>query len=257
MSRTAPTRVLKAVDVEGAARTIGRRRTAPAPVVAPVSGGMAASAPLPGPPAAPEAVVPAGDVSGYEEGFARGQREGLAEAAQQVEQATREAVESAQAELRSAREAERQRIDAALAEHAALTRHVLEQVQQHVTGAMRQIEEQAVAIAYEAVCRIVGDAAVEADAVRTIVTRALAELDGKPALGVRLHPRDLATLQASPDGQALLQGFAAVSWTADHGVSMGGCMVDSAAGTLDARLEVQLLALGQAWRNAATEVRSS
>lgn len=259
MSHPTPSRVLKTVRLNGIARTVGRRRAAPASAAGIAQGGNATPAPVAAPAAVAESQSRASDADaiGYAEGYERGLRDGLADAAQRVEQATREAVDNAQADLRAARDAERQRIDAALTEHETLTRQVLEQVQRHINSATRQIEEQAVAIAYEAVCRIVGDAAPQASAIQAIVARALAELGGKPALRVRLHPGDLATLQASPDAQVLLQGFPAVSWAADDSVSMGGCLVDSTAGTLDARLEVQLRALGQSWRTAVTQARSA
>lgn len=260
MSHTTSSRVLKTVAVQDIARPVGRRRNHG-------QGGAAAPAPAPAGPVAAAAVSSAAPqpasglaeatAAGYAEGYERGQNEGLADAAKRVEQAARQAVDAAQADIKANREAERQRIDAALAEHAALTRTVLEQLQQHVNGAMRGIEEEAVAIAFEAVCRIVGDAAPDAAAVRAMVAAALAELGGKPVLRVRLHPQDLATLQASPDAQAMLQGFPSVSWTADDSVSIGGCLVDSAAGTLDARLEVQLRALGQSWRDAVIQARST
>ncbi|WP_423199789.1 MULTISPECIES: FliH/SctL family protein [unclassified Cupriavidus] len=264
MMRVTPSRVLKTVTVDVETRAIGIRRAPPAVVVPAAS----VAGPLEHQPAfsaadgeaatqSSRAAETLGYEAGYKAGYAQGQREGLTDAEQRVEEATRCAVETAEVEAKTARDAERQRIDDALAEHAAMTRRVLEHVQQHVEAALGQIEEQAVAIAYEAVCRLVAEAAPGVDAVRAAIRGAFGELRGKPALRVRLHPQDLATLQAGPDAQAVLQGFPKVSWTADDNVAIGGCMVDTAAGTLDARFEVQLRALGQSWRDAITKARAS
>lgn len=260
MTRVTPSRVLKTVTVDVEARAIGIRRAPPAAAV-PAASVIGPLEPQPASSAADGEAASqssrAAETLGYEAGYAQGQREGLTDAAQRVEEATRRAVESAEAEAKTAREAERRRIDDALAEHAALTRRVLEHLQQHVDAALGQIEEQAVAIAYEAVCRLVAEAAPGVEAIRAAIRGAFGELRGKPALRVRLHPQDLATLQAGPDAQALLQGFPGVSWTADDNVAIGGCLVDTAAGALDARFEVQLRALGQSWRDAITKVRAS
>jgi flagellar assembly protein FliH len=56
-------------------------------------------------------------------------------------------------------------------------------------------------------------------------------------LVVRLHPDDVALLKGDADGGAL-------RIDADPAVALGGCMIDGPAGSLDARFETQLEALG-------------
>lgn len=252
MSQRPISHVLRSVALEDAPRALVRQR-ASAPVPTPVPVGVVEGAGSVLTAQAQEAAEAAS--RGFAEGYERGLKEGLVDAAKKVEQATQQAVDAVQSEAATARDGERKRIDAALAEHAAVMRRVLEQMQQSLTSALRNMEEQAIGLAFEAVCRVVGDAAASPAAVRSVVDRVLSELAGKPVLSVRMRPDDLATLQTGADLQAMFQGFPGISWVADETIAVGGCVVETATGTLDGRLEVQLRNLGNAWRKAASEVR--
>jgi len=251
MSQRPISHVLRAVALEGAPRTLVRSR-ASAAVQAPVAAGTAEGAG--GIPTVLAQETAEAASRGFEQGYERGLREGLADAEKKIEQATQQAVRTVQSEAEAARDSERKRIDAALAEHASVTQRVLEQVQQSLTAGLRSIEEQAIGLAFEAVCRVVGDAAASPAAVRAVVGQALNELAGKPVLRVRMRPDDLATLQTGADLQTMFLGFPGISWVADETIAVGGCVVDTATGTLDARLEVQLRSLGNAWRKSVSEV---
>ncbi len=105
---------------------------------------------------------------------------------------------------------------------------------------LEQTEDMLVEVAYTAVCRIVGNAAATPAGLLEIV-RGIAR-DGHAAskLCIRLHPQDLKMLQEEDgilDARMTLQ--------ADSTVELGGCMVDSDKGTLDARLETQLQRLAE------------
>lgn len=252
MSQTSISHVLRAVALEDAPRTLGRPRALPS-VQMLVAAGVAEGA----------NEVPMGQIQdtvettapGFEQGYERGLQEGLADAAQKIEQATRQAVNAARSEALAALDSERKRMESALAEHIAVTQRVLEQVQRSLAVGLRSIEEQAISLAFDAVCRVVGDSAASFGTVRSVVERTLSELAGKPILCVRMRPDDLATLQAGADAQAMFPGFPSINWVADETIAVGGCVVDTATGTLDARFEVQLRNLGNAWRNSVSEFR--
>ncbi|WP_420997924.1 FliH/SctL family protein [Cupriavidus sp. 30B13] len=194
------------------------------------------------------------EARGYAVGLERGMNEGMAAARVQIAEAAGQAAAAAREEVVSAQTGERARIDAALAEHALLTHRVLEQVQRKLDDSLHGMEAQAAAIAYEATCRIVGAAAPEPEAIRHVIVAAFAELQGKAVLRVRLHPDDFTTFHAGHDSSSLTARYPAVTWAADEGVAIGGCLVDTVAGTLDARIETQLQKLGRAWREAAATV---
>lgn len=249
-----PSQVLRAVALDGAPRRLERRRPAtlaamdPAHVAPPASGiasadGLATSS------ASVEAEASA---RGYASGFERGFKEGMAAAEAKIAEAARQAASAAQAEVAAAGAAERKKMEAASAERGALIMRVLEQVQKRVDDGLRQLEEDAFALAFEAVCRVIGNAAPAPDTVKAVVVAALTQLHDKPAARIRLHPDDLAALRADVPAASLLSRYPGVAWEADEGIAIGGCLVDTAAGTLDARLETQLRNLGAVWRQAAS-----
>ncbi|KQQ96172.1 hypothetical protein ASF77_21965 [Massilia sp. Leaf139] len=100
-------------------------------------------------------------------------------------------------------------------------------------------EDALVEVAYTAVCRILGEQGAKRDAVARLVREAAAAT--RDGLTVRLHPDDAAMLRAGREGVE-----DQVRIAADPAVKLGGCVVDSGKGTLDARFEIQLALLGEA-----------
>lgn len=106
-------------------------------------------------------------------------------------------------------------------------------------GALQAAEDTMVEIAFEAACKVLGDALVRREGVEACVREALAEVREREGLVVRLASRDHALLTGggrtawSPDGRR-------VELVADERVLLGGCLIETSGGTLDARLETQL-----------------
>jgi len=113
--------------------------------------------------------------------------------------------------------------------------------------AEREIEgmhDQIVAVAFEAVCKVLGAHAIERDVVAAMVREAVARVKHDEAVLVRLHPQDCALLRGKvgdlrgdPEGEE--QHFK-VELVADDKIALGGCMVETDGGLLDARLETQM-----------------
>jgi len=102
------------------------------------------------------------------------------------------------------------------------------------------VEDVAIDIAFEAVCRIIGTAVATREGVAAVVRELIRDLHGREQLVVRLSAHDLAllgdqagTLLKGPDGLKL-------EFVPDERVVLGGCIVEVAGGTLDGRLETQL-----------------
>jgi flagellar assembly protein FliH len=76
--------------------------------------------------------------------------------------------------------------------------------------------------------------------VRAQVRQAAAAAKNKERLVVRLHPADLSALRAAGALQTILPAEQAVSWVADNSIELGGCVVETDGGGLDARLETQI-----------------
>lgn len=114
-------------------------------------------------------------------------------------------------------------------------------LQQALENQIQGAEEVMVNIAFAAVCKMLGDTAFSPGAIKHWVQQAQLSVLRHEKVVVRLHPADLAALQ----GTTVLDGVAAdaVSWVADKSLQMGGCVLETERGGLDARLETQVQGL--------------
>jgi flagellar assembly protein FliH len=110
-------------------------------------------------------------------------------------------------------------------------------------------EDMLVEIAFAAVCRMIGATQSSRDGVVAMVQALLGAERDPSQLCVRLHPADLALLSGAATG---LDGR--INLQADASIEIGGCLIETARGTLDARLELQLQHLRAALL-AARELR--
>lgn len=219
-----------------------RAQEAPAPIPAPapsappaqasVAGTFAPAppAPVPSPVAAPAA---APDMKAL---LAKAREQIKAELQKEVEQAKeaarelgmKEGLAAGTEEARKAFEAELTRI-----------RSVADKLHEAAAGNIKGIEELAVSIAFEAVCKMLGTAAVTKEGILALVQEASSHIVNAERLAVRLHPTDLAVLKETGSLDGLGAG-ADVSWIADQSIKLGGCVLETGSGELDARLETQI-----------------
>jgi flagellar biosynthesis/type III secretory pathway protein FliH len=122
-----------------------------------------------------------------------------------------------------------------------------------VAQARAEAKAAAVVLARKMAEKIVGHAvAVDAAVMRDIAAQALAAVKpSSTSLSLRVHPDDLAALAAARPGWLAEIGVQAeVTLVGDPEVGRGGCIVETPAGRIDARLETQLDALERALRGA-------
>ena len=119
-------------------------------------------------------------------------------------------------------------------------RSITDKLQKVVESGNVGLEDMAVAIAFEAVCKVLGKSMATYDGIQALVREAASHVRGSKKVVVRLHKSDLAILKnaGALDGQ--LPSGAKVSWVADKSVDLGGCLIETDVGELDARLETQL-----------------
>lgn len=245
--------VLRDVALHPQPRPLLRPSAAPARVAVEVLGPAGAVR------AATEAAAE-GRRAGHAEGFAQGRDEGrasaMAELARETQSRVAQALEAASE--RSTTEAAARQAEAQQRTEALIARWA-NAVEAFETGAAERLdalESDAIALAFEAVCRIVGERSGCAELVEGAVRTAIGSLRAGTLLRVRLNPADfplLAPTGAAPD----LAGDAAVEWIADHGVDSGGCILDTVQGSLDARMETQLVRLRQLWLDVAHQPDST
>lgn len=178
---------------------------------------------------------------GHEEGL----REGLAAARQRIEaetaaqrerheKALQDALTKVQREQAQAAEALAKRFDAL---RAALGQQVAEQ--------LKDLEQQAIGLAFLSIRKILGSGAHRIEALRALIEQHVGALKDMGTLRVHLNPTDLAAF--GPAADRPLPGDETVTIVPDARLPLGGCVVHSSRGQLDVGLPGQLARLGQVW----------
>ena len=176
---------------------------------------------------------------------AKQQAAALLDAARAQAERIRADAEAAREEARRQGHADGQ--DAAAAEALA----VLVAARADAAAAMEAAKPAALALASKMAAKIVGRAVDLAPAVLAdIAGEALRASRARPGRVVlRVNPADHATLLgAKPELHARLTAGAELELVPDAAVSRHGCIVETAAGRLDARLETQIAVLEKALR---------
>ncbi len=188
-----------------------------------------------------------GYAEGYERGVQEGRRAGEAEgriaASARSEEALRRALLAHEAAAQQHREA--------LAAEQQADLHRLQQICADVESAQRARQaaqhRDAAALAFEAVCQLLGERHGDAEHIARCVGHALGKLAGTRLLRVRLRPETMALLADSPEGRSLLSSDTAVEWVVDTRIRDDGCILDTDSGSVDARLDVQVANLRDLW----------
>jgi flagellar assembly protein FliH len=192
-------------------------------------------APRPGP-SAPAAAGRGGLGRGCEDiaqdaycrGLADGERGGFEKGRQAAEEAGREQLGEALRGLRRA-----------ASELEDLRRSICEEV-----------EEQTVQLALAVARKVAGrELSTDPQALAGIVREAFGRVEGGGRITIRLNPADLERLSGIQP--AILPRFTEsglTAFVADEAISPGGCLVETEAGAIDARLEQQFRVVEEAFR---------
>lgn len=159
-----------------------------------------------------------GRQSGYEEGLEQGKKAAL----EQMQQNLNDAVMRA--------------------EH---TLHLSQQeAQAMLASAERQIIDIAMSVARKILAREIEENPM---VVLPIIKTALEKVRDQEQIVIRVNHEDFdMALQAKQDLQKMIGREQALTITADHAVDIGGCMIETPNGTVDARLDTQFEAVQQA-----------
>ena len=173
----------------------------------------------------------AGYRQGYDEGSEAGRRHGCEEGGR----AAREAQDAAHAASR----AEAAEHEAALQQRSERLDELLAGVGQALAKRLEAIEDDLVALAFEAVCSVVAERACDAGAVRAYLAKAVATFARNESVVAHLHPDDVRLLREG-GADAGEPSIAGIRLLPDPSITPGGCVLRSAEGGLDARLETRL-----------------
>lgn len=184
---------------------------------------------------------------GYEEGFAKGNIEGRArgdeearkQAAQLAEKTARDLEDQAEHIARELK----QQAQAAYQARAQVLDGLISSLPAKFEARLTAAEDDMLALCFEVVCRAFGESATRPEALRAQLAQAMERLHSRQLTAIHMHPDDLAMLQKSHGSMQGLPGGPDVQWVASTEVALGGCILHSPEGGLDARFETQLSAL--------------
>ncbi|WP_431256739.1 FliH/SctL family protein [Roseateles chitinivorans] len=176
--------------------------------------------------------------AGYQQGLAGGRKDAQQELARE-----REAL---------AVEAQKQAAERQASAEAAIA--ALEQALRRTDDAQRahreRVAAQAAGLAFEALCRVVGQPGAVKDSLLPLIDAALDRWAGAPRPTLRLSPDDFAALKLAVSEDRWQALMARVEAVADPSVRPMGVLIEDEDGGLDLGLDTQLRALGQAWTRA-------
>lgn len=186
-----------------------------------------------------------GREDGYEAAYEAGGKEGFQAGLAQGRQAAQQAAQEEQA---SGRQALAQRM------HGLDT--LLAALPEQIDRALADAEDEMLGLCFDVLAGILGEAAVSQEGVRGMVRQAIAQARSHEAATVHVNPRDLEFLRADEELAAWLGSNRRVRWVGDDRVTLGGCLVFTPDGGLDARLETQLARLATAFAKVRREKAS-
>ncbi|WP_374357756.1 FliH/SctL family protein [Chitinimonas sp.] len=128
----------------------------------------------------------------------------------------------------------------AMAAELARLRSIAEAMQSLPERGFANSEDMALAIAFEAVCMVLGEQAGQQEAVAGAVKQAARQLREAGRLLIRLHPQDLALLRDGRLLDTLLAADKLPQWVEDETLALGGCIIETEQGDLDASFDTQL-----------------
>jgi flagellar assembly protein FliH len=139
------------------------------------------------------------------------------------------------------REEANNRLDAEFQQKLQSVQQVLHAVSAELQKLVLQAEDSIVETVYATVVRIIGDQLIGPEGIVALVKHVSAQLVRPENFIVRLAPEDYELITAGSGRISLSQDESAkLKVVPDSRIELGGCILESATGSLDARLEVQL-----------------
>ncbi|GEM_PF-2778125 len=137
----------------------------------------------------------------------------------------------------------REQIEAEYAERIQNLGAIIASARQQLDSDVEALHEIGVEVVYEAVLKLLGTALVTRAGAHAAVREVIRRAKDTTRLVVRLSPADFEELNGGRT--ALLENLngAAVEVLPDERVELGGCLLETPAGNLDGRMEVQLQCL--------------
>jgi flagellar biosynthesis/type III secretory pathway protein FliH len=138
-----------------------------------------------------------------------------------------------------------------LAQQAAHLNELIIRITKAHEEKLMAAEEEIVEVVFASVAKILGDSLVSADGVIAIVKQSIKQLVTRDRLAIHLSPEDKRLLdKVAVESEETFFGNG-VEIVADERIELGGCILQSMTGGLDARLEVQMQLLRECLMSVA------
>lgn len=134
---------------------------------------------------------------------------------------------------------------------AEAMRKLVESTNAGVADTIAAAEDVVGAIAFEAVCKIIGRQLMTSEGVRAVVAEVVSRSRREEVVRIKVGAADLARLKPGGDDEADLAGIPAeIPLEIDGSIELGGAIVELKGGHLDGRIETQFRAFAQSIKEA-------
>ena len=123
---------------------------------------------------------------------------------------------------------------------------------------LKGLEAEIVALTIGIARKIVGqELTVRPELIVTTIKNALSQIETAGKIRIKLNPDDIELLNNTPaDLGAILSDTATVTYESDPSITSGGCVIETDAGNIDARLETQFQAIDETFQAAMSKDRN-
>ncbi len=181
------------------------------------------------------------------DGYVAGLQKGLVDAAARIDSQLKVTQDNLRQQSEQAENRRRDEFE----QHLKLVDNLLETLHQAVPERLRELEVQAIGLAFEALCRVLGAQEDRAGVMSALIRQGIDQLRGQALLSVQVHPSMLDMLAEHEGGHRMMQRRPEVRWLAHDQSPLSGCVLESDRGRLDIGLETQLSRLRDLWALAS------
>ena len=136
----------------------------------------------------------------------------------------------------------------------------LEQLSKSFSSAFTErldaLETDALELSFQVICKIFGELASSKIGCEGLLNEAFQRMRDQPIASVKMHPYDIALIEQEGAENSDLSEMISrekIQFIPDAQIALGGCILEGGGGTLDARIETQLLQLKRALQAVRNE----
>ena len=124
------------------------------------------------------------------------------------------------------------------------------------TERLNALEIDALELSFQVICKIFGQLASSKTGCEGLLNEAFQRMRDQPIALVKMHPYDIALIQHEhAENRTVSETISSekIQLIPDSQITLGGCVLEGASGTLDARIETQLSQLKKALQTVRNE----